>query len=54
MYVIALILLLGGIFLIGISFSIVPIQALVFIVGILCVAGSLAVPFHFSGSASHR
>ncbi|MFG6443857.1 hypothetical protein ACFXP7_01130 [Microbacterium sp. P06] len=54
MYIIALILLLGGIFLIGISFSIVPIQALVFIVGILCVAASLAIPFHFSGSASHR
>jgi len=54
MYVIALVLLLGGIFLIGISFSIVPIQALVFVAGILCVAASLAIPFHFSGSASHR
>jgi hypothetical protein len=54
MYIIALILLLGGIFLIGISFSIVPIQALVFIVGILCVAAALAIPVHFSGAKSHR
>jgi hypothetical protein len=54
MYIIALVLLLGGIFLIGISFSVVPIQALLFILGILCVAGSLAVPVHFSGSRSHR
>lgn len=54
MYIIALILLLGGIFLVGISFSIVPIQALVFVAGILCVAASLAIPVHFSGANSHR
>ena len=54
MYIIALILLLGGIFLIGISFSVVGIQALLFILGILCVSGSLALPFHFGGAKSHR
>jgi hypothetical protein len=46
MYIIALILFVGGMFLVGISFSLEPIQALVFIVGVLCVAGSLALPVH--------
>jgi hypothetical protein len=46
MYLIALILFVGGIFLVGISFSIVPIQALVFVLGILCVAAALAIPIH--------
>jgi hypothetical protein len=47
MYLIALILFVGGIFLVGISFSLAPIQAVVFILGILCVAAALAVPVHF-------
>lgn len=46
MYIVALILFLGGIFLLGISFSLVPLQALVFVVGILCVAAALAIPVH--------
>ena len=48
MFLIALILFVGGIFLVGISFSLAPIQALVFIVGILCVAAALALPIHFT------
>jgi hypothetical protein len=48
MYVIALILFLGGVFLVGISFSLAPIQALVFILGILCVSAALALPVHLS------
>lgn len=47
MFPIALILFVGGIFLIGISFSIVPVQALVFVLGILCVSAALALPVHF-------
>lgn len=46
MYIVALVLFLGGIFLLGISFSLVPLQALVFVVGILCVAAALAIPVH--------
>jgi hypothetical protein len=48
MYIIALILFVGGMFLIGISFSLAPVQALVFILGILCVAAALALPIHFT------
>jgi hypothetical protein len=47
MFIIALVLFVGGIFLIGISFSIVPIQALIFILGLLCVSAGVAVPIHF-------
>lgn len=46
MFIIALVLFVGGIFLIGISFSIVPIQALVFILGLLCVSAAVAIPVH--------
>jgi hypothetical protein len=54
MFIIALILFVGGIFLIGFSFSVPAIPALIFIVGILCVAAALAIPVHFSGANSHR
>jgi hypothetical protein len=47
MYVLALILFLGGIALLGISFAVAPIQALLFILGILMVSGALAIPVHF-------
>lgn len=51
MYVIALILFVGGVFLVGISFSLAPFQALFFILGILCVSAALALPIHFSRRA---
>lgn len=46
MFIIALVLFVGGIFLIGISFSVVGLQALVFIAGLLAVAAALALPVH--------
>ncbi len=46
MFLIALILFLGGVFLVGISFTLVPIQALVFVLGILCVSAAIALPVH--------
>lgn len=46
MFIIALVLFVGGIFLIGISFSVIGIQALLFIAGLLCVSAALALPVH--------
>ncbi|MGP3536357.1 hypothetical protein ACTU3I_16290 [Microbacterium sp. RD1] len=48
MFIIALILFVGGVFLVGISFSLAPFQALVFILGILAVAAALALPIHLT------
>ncbi|WP_396657119.1 hypothetical protein [Microbacterium sp.] len=51
MFVIALILFVGGIFAMGISFSLVGIEALVFIGGLLAVSLAIALPIHFGGWA---
>jgi len=51
MYLIALVLFVGGIFLIGFSFSVAGIEALLFILGILAVAAALAIPVHFGKRA---
>lgn len=51
MYLIALILFVGGMFLIGFSFSVAYLEALLFVLGILCVAAALAIPVHFSRRA---
>lgn len=47
MYVLALILFVGGIVVLGISFALVPLQALFFVLGILLVSAAIAVPIHF-------
>ena len=46
MYVIALILFLGGVLLVGISFALAPFPALFFILGILLVSAAFALPIH--------
>ena len=46
MFIIALILFLGGVFLVGISFALVPLQALAFVAGILLVTAAIAIPVH--------
>jgi hypothetical protein len=48
MYVLALILFLGGIFLFGFSFTLPAVQPLLFVGGILCVSAALALPIHFT------
>jgi len=46
MFIVSLILFIGGMLLTGLSFSLVA-PALFFALGILLVAASLALPFHF-------
>ncbi|WP_278102120.1 hypothetical protein AB0870_11140 [Microbacterium proteolyticum] len=46
MFIVSLILFVGGMLLFGLSFS-TAVPALVFALGILLVAASLALPFHF-------
>ncbi|MGC5221615.1 hypothetical protein ACPW96_03330 [Micromonospora sp. DT81.3] len=45
-YTLALILLLGGMWLVGFAFSLPALQGLVFIGGILAISLALAVPVH--------
>lgn len=51
MFIIALVLFVGGIFLIGFSFSVAGIPALLFIAGILAVSAALAIPVHLGNRA---
>ena len=44
LFVIYLILLIGGMVLVGISFSVPLLSALVFVLGVLCIAAAVAVP----------
>jgi len=53
MFIVSLILFIGGMFVLGISFSLPAFQALVFVAGILLVALGLAIPLHL-GSATRR
>lgn len=46
MFIIALILFLGGVFLVGFAFSVAGLQALLFVLGILLVAAAFAIPIH--------
>ena len=48
MYMVCLILFVGGIVLMGLSFGLVPFQALFFILGLLAVCAGLAIPIHAS------
>jgi hypothetical protein len=48
MYVLALVLFIGGMVLFGISFTFPLLQPLLFITGILCISASLALPIHFT------
>jgi hypothetical protein len=51
MIVVALVLFLGGMWLLGFSFTLPDWQGLVFVAGILCVALSLALPIHLTRRA---
>lgn len=51
MFVIALILFLGGMYLMGLSFSLPMLQALVFVAGLLAISLAIALPMHFGGWA---
>ena len=53
MFIVALLLFVGGIYVLGISFSLPELQALVFIGGLLMVTLGIALPMHF-GSATDR
>ena len=46
LFIVSLILFIGGMLLFGLSFS-TAVPALLFALGILLVAASLALPFHF-------
>ncbi|GAA4358680.1 hypothetical protein [Microbacterium rhizosphaerae] len=48
MYIVCLILFVGGIILMGLSFSLAPFQALFFMLGLLAVCAALAIPIHAS------
>ena len=50
-YTLALILLVGGMWLVGFAFALPALQGLVFIVGILVICAALAVPVHFISRA---
>jgi hypothetical protein len=54
MFVICLILFVGGIILMGLSFSLVPFQALFFVLGLLAVAVALAIPIHTSQASLRK
>ncbi|WP_183086142.1 hypothetical protein [Mycetocola tolaasinivorans] len=45
-FVIALVLFLGGIYLFGLAFQVEDFHALVFFSGILAISLSIAIPFH--------
>ncbi|WP_416895080.1 hypothetical protein [Microbacterium sp.] len=47
MFVIAMILFVGGIIAMGISFSLPILQGLVFVGGLLAICLALALPIHF-------
>lgn len=48
MYILCIVLFVGGIILMGLSFSLAPLQALFFILGLLMVCAALAIPIHAS------
>lgn len=51
MFVIALILFVGGMVAMGISFSLPILEGLVFVGGLLAVSLAIALPIHFGGWA---
>lgn len=46
MFIVALVLFLGGMYLFGLAFSLEAFQGLVFTAGILCVSLAMALPIH--------
>ena len=52
-FVIAMVLFLGGMALMGYAFQLQQGMAFMFFGGIVAVALSLAIPFHFLGEQSH-
>jgi hypothetical protein len=52
-FIVSILLFVGGMFVLGISFSLAELQALVFVVGVLMVVVGLAIPLHL-GSATRR
>ncbi|MDH6236967.1 hypothetical protein [Cryobacterium sp. CG_9.6] len=46
-YVIAMAIFVLGMFLFGLAFTVTVFQGAIFIAGILAIALSLAIPFHF-------
>ena len=53
LFIVYAILLVGGLVVMGISFSLPELQALVFIVGLLMAVSAIGVPFAASG-VEHR
>lgn len=53
LYALYLIFLIGGMFLVGIAFSLPAFQALVFVAGVLIIAAAVAVPIT-AGANEHR
>lgn len=53
MYILCIVMFVGGMILMGLSFSLAPFQALFFILGLLLISGALAIPIH-SSQASLR
>jgi hypothetical protein len=51
LFAIYLILLIGGMYLVGISFASPVLPALVFVAGILCIAAAVAVPVMVQGGS---
>ncbi|MFE1645992.1 hypothetical protein [Microbacterium sp. P01] len=47
MFIVYLVLFLGGMYLFGLSFTLESWQGLVFVAGILAVSLAVALPFHF-------
>ncbi len=54
MFIVCLILFVGGIVLMGLAFSLAPFQALFFILGLLIVAVALAIPIHASRASLNK
>ena len=52
-FIVSILLFVGGMFVLGISFSLAELQALDFVVGVLMVVVGLAIPLHL-GSATRR
>ncbi|WP_200948632.1 hypothetical protein [Microbacterium sp. Root61] len=46
MFIVAMVLFLGGMYLFGLAFTITEWQGLVFVLGILAISAALAIPTH--------
>ncbi|MBW9110313.1 hypothetical protein JNB63_09955 [Microbacterium trichothecenolyticum] len=53
LFVVYLILLVGGMALVGLSFAL-PLPALMFVLGVLCIAAAVAVPITASAFEQRR